>query len=1542
MNQDNIISNLSYTSKDFEAIYPELLDLVKELTYKWDPSISNESDPGVVLLKLNAIIADKCNYNIDKNVLECFPASVTQQTNARQLFEQLGYYMHWYKSATTSISMKWSDSEHNASHVGEKLYTIPKFTTVSDYNNNIIYTLVGPADGTIIEDSESFVVGDMNLSNNETPIVFKAIQGVPVQYSINNSTTITPANLDSNNRLYFTRTDIAENGIFITNISDDNFRDATNSGKSCWARRDNLLVENLGQYFYKFGVTLDGLTSYLEFPEDAETLFRDGINIWYITTNGEYGNVAAKTVERFYADIQVNIVDSTDTAILNSENVVMYNLSAASDGCSMESIEDAYRNYKRTVGTFKTLVTLRDYINAILNTGILASNGFVCDRTNDIQNCYSIITKENEINQTVTEIETTTAFPEYDPNSTYLAWEVVTYQGEAYACKANINTPEAWDGSHWQKLTNVDSDTPILTAFSLKLYLLQYVADTSYSASSYNNSFKLINNADIGVAQKYINDQKSMQHDFRGLDVPYGNYAHVCFFKNKYPLSINIIPQYELTPTQIIEVTTNVKQALYKELSSKYVDFGEEILLDSVVSIIENADNRIKRVIVDNVNYTTYAVVYNEDGTFTEVEISSEDTEPVTLDATYAGEITDLTLNTETYLQTHSLTDYTTYTYTFDGSDWVCSNGNTYSQIDLGNIGITYSGTAVENNSFSVRTSLKTQIRDDIYTKSVLAGITPLFIEDTEFKYTLKQDETTKLHENIFKLSSDVNISLEHNSLYPSYNNTTYMLRDNESVQLFAPNLLDSDSYSDYVKFEYKIFTTISANSTHQLDSNEYIIFYWKTSDGPDSVFDYYLYGPGNIITPNFTLPMRTTNIEAGYSLVPSDLTSMRNIGTSENPAYVKNSTYEGDMDTETNEKVSSIVDSARILSNTRGITVKKVNEIMLDYTYKCYWITEDLVVENGVSKYRLFEANGNLSRILGSGEYFIYSNGTLSDFVILGSGTKITRTDNVNDWEVVAVDPTIILLGGIDSLDGLWHQLSGTTLKITENQFITVGVNSRIKLSHQVDYRTRSVYVFEGLSAKNPVANTAISIDIDKWNATSLGKSTTNTQYELKRKDDNNWYLDSILYPITDLESNFGITINIPSSTALYYIKMLDEWQVIFGRLGANVIQYPRYTDTVEAYATDTEYHIGDFVTNSGKCYKFEKFFTAEENTQWDDVKNDVIQVYFCFRQQDLVFNDFVFAYTSDGTSNTWVSVDGIDLNNQSNWEARSLLTINMNNENKQVLLSNQSVTYHYIDSNNDEQVGTIIGADFVEEYDGNDNLTDSYYPVCLLSTFNIETVGGEQTSTITIGDSGEIEYLKIYQFKEYAEITGLSFLSENIISIYYKSITPNSDVLKNINFSLPVGEYIIPVNNPNTTLNSLLFYLDGSASPLTLINSDRTEMKDAGSYFVYLPITNVQSHTLTIKLNSLTKSATVLIKDIFKYKAPDNISVNYFNRIQTLIKRLDINNKFDYTYSFSNVNAIENPLEAKSFLNANHIYNNFTICQLDTSNNTSISLSK
>ena len=184
--------DISYTNLDFSSMYEEALDLIKQLTYKWDPSISDESDPGVVLLKLNALIADKCNYNIDKSTLEAFPLSVTQEGNARQLYEQLGYYMNWYESAVTTVAIKW---------IGDKIdpittYTIPRFSIITDNESAHNYALVGVTDETKI------IVSDGKLTTDGKTINMIAMEGTPTQYTYLGETVITSEMVDENNRLF--------------------------------------------------------------------------------------------------------------------------------------------------------------------------------------------------------------------------------------------------------------------------------------------------------------------------------------------------------------------------------------------------------------------------------------------------------------------------------------------------------------------------------------------------------------------------------------------------------------------------------------------------------------------------------------------------------------------------------------------------------------------------------------------------------------------------------------------------------------------------------------------------------------------------------------------------------------------------------------------------------------------------------------------------------------------------------------------------------------------------------------------------------------------------------------------------------------------------------------------------------------------------------------------------------------------------------------------------------------------------------------------
>ena len=87
------INKKSYINKDYQTIYPELVDIVSKLTNAINLRQTNESDPMVVLVKLMAFIADKLNYNIDINTLLSFMPTTTQDSSFRDLADINGYTM---------------------------------------------------------------------------------------------------------------------------------------------------------------------------------------------------------------------------------------------------------------------------------------------------------------------------------------------------------------------------------------------------------------------------------------------------------------------------------------------------------------------------------------------------------------------------------------------------------------------------------------------------------------------------------------------------------------------------------------------------------------------------------------------------------------------------------------------------------------------------------------------------------------------------------------------------------------------------------------------------------------------------------------------------------------------------------------------------------------------------------------------------------------------------------------------------------------------------------------------------------------------------------------------------------------------------------------------------------------------------------------------------------------------------------------------------------------------------------------------------------
>ena len=146
---------------------------------------------------------------------------------------------------------------------------------------------------------------------------------------------------------------------------------------------------------YEFGVVPNGSACYIQFPEDISTLMGDSdtFRVKYILSSGEAGNIKANVIRAFYDDITGSEDSDGNTQIINSQ-IRIVQTEGTLDGADPEDLDLAYRNYKRTIGTFNTLVTRRDYENYLYNLqynqDYLVSNCVVSDRTNDLNKSLSV------------------------------------------------------------------------------------------------------------------------------------------------------------------------------------------------------------------------------------------------------------------------------------------------------------------------------------------------------------------------------------------------------------------------------------------------------------------------------------------------------------------------------------------------------------------------------------------------------------------------------------------------------------------------------------------------------------------------------------------------------------------------------------------------------------------------------------------------------------------------------------------------------------------------------------------------------------------------------------------------------------------------------------------------------------------------------------------------------------------------------------------------------------------------------------------------
>ena len=189
------LNKVRYTHRDYESIKSDLISAIPSLTQEW--TSREESDPGIVLIKLMSMLGDTLSYNIDKIALELYLRTVTQRKNCSKILELLGYKMHWYRSATVGVNVKLTrefDDQGNPIQV----ILVPFQTTLKSSSGDLTYSVIGNGPGT----------GDIIIDSSEYNTLVNTVEGkvVKVQFKRNNLT---------NNRYYFSDYNVDEGHLWL-------------------------------------------------------------------------------------------------------------------------------------------------------------------------------------------------------------------------------------------------------------------------------------------------------------------------------------------------------------------------------------------------------------------------------------------------------------------------------------------------------------------------------------------------------------------------------------------------------------------------------------------------------------------------------------------------------------------------------------------------------------------------------------------------------------------------------------------------------------------------------------------------------------------------------------------------------------------------------------------------------------------------------------------------------------------------------------------------------------------------------------------------------------------------------------------------------------------------------------------------------------------------------------------------------------------------------------------------------------------------------
>lgn len=581
---------VSYTSRDYESLVEEFWKMVPRLTELWQPGVDDDiwrpeanADPGVVLGKYLASVADMLGVNLDWMANEVFAPSVSQRKDAEKVFGLIGYELGFYTAARTEVEFKNNstvDLKIDFGFNGSNFCTLNAYTDITKQPRVITYNilpLTNTYGATETRSKRSVLTENLDVFAESDIVTLKPGQSV-TRVAIEGELRYVNVSVESIKRSNYIVT-LPSQHIDTTAIW---VKARSSQTADSFLQTQWIQCSSPAEFIQpepRFAVTYDSysnaqlqISNYLNQLENYD---KNWLTIYWIDCSGVIGCVGQNVLQDLLLAKPDQSIDSNsgDLLVSNLPNTVELPHTNIVVGKSPETAKEAYFNSRNYINTWDSLITLPDF-NRFLNREPGVDCGVVIDCQKALEYNLAVYNDENLTDSQKSKMYITKYdFPEGDP---------------------------IFD---WSKVLNLGFDPSDPNKFVFSTNFKRYTAMCFVIHNDFKPSTYGRGQSDKAQIRKQINFVRykpptqfitNVERDYKPLqamtvDLEFG-WARIFPF---YCVG-TITPTKPVSKDVAETIISKAKEALALYFSPANRKFGVKPTLMEVIDVIEKSDSRIR------------------------------------------------------------------------------------------------------------------------------------------------------------------------------------------------------------------------------------------------------------------------------------------------------------------------------------------------------------------------------------------------------------------------------------------------------------------------------------------------------------------------------------------------------------------------------------------------------------------------------------------------------------------------------------------------------------------------------------------------------------------------------------------------------------------------------------------------------------------------------------------------------------------------------------------------------------------------------------